>query len=142
MACGIPPTCQEGILTEEKVRRIALPEDGSVKSIADSSTCCEPIIRVWVHSHTVEQKCDDAFQRLTREEPKVEPPEDREPRHELLTIAEACTALRISRSKLFEVKRSGDLAVIKIGHRTFIRREELDRFISAAQVQPSGRKRS
>lgn len=52
----------------------------------------------------------------------------------LLTVEEALEYLRISRSKLHQMVRSGELAAIKFGRRTLFRRAALDALISAHET--------
>lgn len=44
---------------------------------------------------------------------------------DLLTVREAHEELRVSRRKLFQLIRDGDLRVVKLGGRTLVEREEL-----------------
>jgi excisionase family DNA binding protein len=46
----------------------------------------------------------------------------------LLTINEACQALRIGRTALYAAIKSGALAAKKLGSRTLITSDELERF--------------
>jgi excisionase family DNA binding protein len=48
---------------------------------------------------------------------------------DLLTIREAHEELRVSRRKLFQLIRDGELAAVKLGGRTLVEREELRRLI-------------
>jgi len=48
----------------------------------------------------------------------------------LLPIPDACRALGISRSKLYELISAGDLSVRKIGRKTVIPRENLTSFVA------------
>lgn len=44
---------------------------------------------------------------------------------DLLTVREAYEELRVSRRKLFQMIRDGELRVVRLGRRTFIERDEL-----------------
>lgn len=46
----------------------------------------------------------------------------------MLTIPEASEALRISKSKLYQLVGEGKLRIRKIGHRSLIARDDLERF--------------
>lgn len=52
----------------------------------------------------------------------------------LLTVEEAMTVLRISRSKLHQMVRDGELAAVKFGRRTLFRRAALDALISSHET--------
>ena len=52
-----------------------------------------------------------------------------------LEVLEAAKWLRISRALLYRRIRTGQIAVIKDGHRTFISVAELQRYASATQGQ-------
>lgn len=47
-----------------------------------------------------------------------------------LPIPDACRALGIGRSKLYELIAAGDLSICKIGRKTLIPREDLTSFAS------------
>lgn len=47
-----------------------------------------------------------------------------------LTIRTACDRLSVSRTRLYELIGSGDIAAIKIGRRTMILEAEIARFLS------------
>ncbi|WP_433683349.1 helix-turn-helix domain-containing protein [Nocardia sp. CA-119907] len=47
----------------------------------------------------------------------------------LLTVAEACARLRISRSNLYNLIHQRELATVKIGRRRFVPAGETDRYI-------------
>lgn len=49
----------------------------------------------------------------------------------LLTVEEALEHLRISRSKLHQLVRGGEIAAVKFGRRTLFRASALQRFIEA-----------
>ena len=51
----------------------------------------------------------------------------------LLTVAEACTRLRVSRWTIYELIKSGELQPIHIRTRTLFAPSELDRYLSAQQ---------
>lgn len=55
-------------------------------------------------------------------------------RHEVLTAAEACDVLRISRPTLYRHIAAGKLNALKVGARTVFRADELRRFINADPV--------
>lgn len=48
-----------------------------------------------------------------------------------LNIPEACSFLRVSRSRLYEFFSEGKIRTHKLGTRTLIQREELDRFLDS-----------
>lgn len=50
--------------------------------------------------------------------------------HELLTMSEAMAITRLSRPTLYRYAAAGSLTLTKFGGRTFIRSEELERFIA------------
>ena len=54
-------------------------------------------------------------------------------RKQLLAISDFCDAYSVSRSKAYELLRSGDLMAVKFGKRTYIRPE--DAAIWASQLQ-------
>ena len=45
------------------------------------------------------------------------------------TINEACTALGIGRTSLYELVKSGELTLVKVAGRSLIRRDELERLL-------------
>lgn len=49
----------------------------------------------------------------------------------LLTVVEAMGELKVSRSKLYALANSGKLKLVKLGRKTFVSRDELDRFIAS-----------
>lgn len=49
----------------------------------------------------------------------------------MLSILEAARFLGIGRSTIYEVIKQGRLPVRKLGRRTLVRRDDLDRFIDA-----------
>lgn len=51
---------------------------------------------------------------------------------ELLTLREAGGILKRSRSAMYLMLGRGDLAAVKIGAKTLIKRSELERFLAAA----------
>lgn len=51
---------------------------------------------------------------------------------ELYTVKEAADVLRRGKTALYELLGRGEIAAVKIGSRTLIKRSELDRFLSAA----------
>lgn len=56
----------------------------------------------------------------------------------LLTIPEAISALRISRTHFFRLKRQGVIADMRLGHRTLIPSREITRLIAERYHPPSG----
>lgn len=50
-------------------------------------------------------------------------------RSRLLTIPEACTALRLSRWSVYQLLHRRDLASIKIGRRRFVTAAEIERYV-------------
>lgn len=56
------------------------------------------------------------------------------PVDQLLTVEEAMSVLRISRSKLHQMVRGGELAAVKFGRRTLFRRAALDALISSHET--------
>jgi excisionase family DNA binding protein len=52
----------------------------------------------------------------------------------LLTVEEALQYLRISRSKLHQMVRKGELAAVKFGRRTLFRKAALDALITAHET--------
>lgn len=65
---------------------------------------------------------------------------------ELYTIKEAGGVLKRSRSAMYLMLGRGDLAAVKIGAKTLIKRSELERFLAAAPkavvLGPAGRGRA
>jgi len=62
--------------------------------------------------------------------------QDRQPETtRLLTVAEACARLRISKSALYDLIRSGRLATIRIGRRRLIPATALDVLIERLQAE-------
>lgn len=53
----------------------------------------------------------------------------------LLTVTEAAERLRVSRSLLYLEMNRGRLKVVKIGHLTRIREEELERYVRANESE-------
>ena len=51
--------------------------------------------------------------------------------HEVLTVAETCQLLRISRPTFYRLLAAGRLTSRKVGARTIVRTDELRRFLSA-----------
>jgi excisionase family DNA binding protein len=49
------------------------------------------------------------------------------------TINEACTALGIGRTSLYELVKSGELTLVKVAGRSLIRRAELERLLGLNQ---------
>lgn len=50
------------------------------------------------------------------------------------SVEEACTAIGIRPTKFFELVRSGTLQTFKIGRRTLVHVDELNRFVAQAQL--------
>jgi excisionase family DNA binding protein len=48
----------------------------------------------------------------------------------LLTVKEACERLRISRATLYNLVRKGKVTIVKIGGKSLIREEDIDRLIA------------
>jgi excisionase family DNA binding protein len=48
----------------------------------------------------------------------------------LLTIPEACAAVRVGRTKLYQLLNSGEIKAVKIGKKTLISMCELNKFIN------------
>lgn len=48
---------------------------------------------------------------------------------EVLSVREACLALRMGKAKLYEYIRTGELVSFKVGSRRLIRRSDLDAFL-------------
>jgi excisionase family DNA binding protein len=55
---------------------------------------------------------------------------------ELLTVDETIRVLRLGRTRVNEMLRGGELPSIKIGHRRFVRRTDLERFLEAYEYCP------
>ncbi len=55
------------------------------------------------------------------------------------TPKEACEALRIGRTKLYELLSSGELKAVALGRKTLIVRQELERFVEALPPIPLAR---
>lgn len=55
----------------------------------------------------------------------------------LLTIPEACERLRISRATLYSLVKKGELAFVKVGGKSLIQEDAIDRLIArSTAVQP------
>lgn len=52
----------------------------------------------------------------------------------VLTVAEACEALRVSRTTFYRLLRAGKLKSIHLGRRRLVRPEELERLLQAAET--------
>lgn len=50
---------------------------------------------------------------------------------QLYTVPEVLGRLRTSRTKFYELVRTGQLSTVKIGSRTYVRADELARFIGS-----------
>ncbi len=55
------------------------------------------------------------------------------------TPKEACEALRIGRTKLYELLSTGELKAVALGRKTLIVRQELERFLEALPPIPLAR---
>ena len=55
----------------------------------------------------------------------------------LLTVDETIRVLRLGRTRVNGLLRAGELPSIKIGHRRFVRRKDLERFLEAHEYRPS-----
>ncbi len=58
---------------------------------------------------------------------------------QLLTVKEACTRLRISRATLYNLVKRGTLAFVKIGGKSLIRDDTIDRLIAQETSPPAQR---
>jgi excisionase family DNA binding protein len=56
----------------------------------------------------------------------------------LLTPAEAAAALRVGRSTLFELLRTGDVESVKIGHLRRVPVQALERYVARLRESPAG----
>ena len=54
----------------------------------------------------------------------------------LLTVDETIRVLRLGRTRVNKILRGGELPSIKIGHRRFVRRIDLERFLDAHEYRP------
>lgn len=61
---------------------------------------------------------------------------DIQEQQELLTVDETIRVLRLGRTRVNEMLRAGKLPSIKIGHRRFVRRIDLERFLYAHEYRP------
>jgi excisionase family DNA binding protein len=61
--------------------------------------------------------------------------------HQLLTIAEAATLLRLKQATLRAWVLHHRIAYVKLGRRVFIRRSDLDALVAASIVQAQPRER-
>lgn len=57
----------------------------------------------------------------------------------LLTVKEVCERLRISRATLYNLVRKGELAFVKIGGKSLISEDDVDRLIAQATRTPPKR---
>jgi excisionase family DNA binding protein len=55
---------------------------------------------------------------------------------ELLTITEFCEASNLGRTRVYELLQSGELKAVKIGRRTFIRREDMQAWLAGLSTYP------
>lgn len=58
---------------------------------------------------------------------------------QLLTVKETCTRLRISRATLYNLVKQGILTFVKIGGKSLIREEAIDRLIAQETSAPKAR---
>jgi len=72
-------------------------------------------------------------EKITRKRPKRE---HARPDQIAYTPLEACEALRIGRTKLYELLGSGALSAIALGGKTLIKRDELLRFVDSLPQIP------
>ncbi|MCJ2065824.1 helix-turn-helix domain-containing protein [Methylobacterium sp. J-088] len=52
----------------------------------------------------------------------------------LLSVSEACALLGIKRTRFYELLKGHQLSAVKLGCRTFVRSDELERFIEALET--------
>lgn len=57
----------------------------------------------------------------------------------LLSVAEACSFLGIKRTQFYKLLGQGRLNAVKLGRRTLVRTDELQRFIDALATSPTRR---
>ena len=55
---------------------------------------------------------------------------------ELLTIKDFCEATNLGRTHVYHLLKRGEIKAIKIGRRTFIRREDIQTWISGLAAYP------
>lgn len=55
----------------------------------------------------------------------------------LLSVAEACSLLGIRRTQFYKLLGRGQLKALKLGRRTLVRTDELQRFIDTLAIGPS-----
>ena len=55
---------------------------------------------------------------------------------ELLTVNETIGVLRLGRTRVNEMLRSGELPSLKLGRRRLVRRMDLERFLEACEYRP------
>ena len=60
---------------------------------------------------------------------------------QLLTVKESCARLRISRATLYNLVKKGKLAFVKIGGKSLIRDDAIDRLIAQETSSPGRRVR-
>ena len=56
--------------------------------------------------------------------------------HDLLTVDETIRVLRLGRTRVNEILRSGELPSYKLGRRRLVRRQDLERFLKAHEYVP------
>ena len=56
--------------------------------------------------------------------------------HDLLTVDETIRALRLGRTRVNEILRSGDLVSYKLGRRRLIRRKDIDAWLERHKAVP------
>jgi len=71
-----------------------------------------------------------AIPPLNKDAPMTAPSHDT-----MLTIPEACAALRVSRGFIYTLQKRGALELVKLGRAARIRRSDVDRLIQAGAAQ-------
>lgn len=56
---------------------------------------------------------------------------------ELMTIGDFCEATNLGRTHVYQLLKRGEVKAIKIGRRTFIRREDVQTWISGLSMYPA-----
>jgi len=79
--------------------------------------------------------CETLFSRRIRPTMTKQPtpPGPGIPRHDLATVLDVCSRLKISRSKLYSLMDQGRLRYLNIGRCRRIREAEIDRFIAGLE---------
>ena len=57
---------------------------------------------------------------------------------QLLTVDEVIRVLRLGRTRVNEMLRSGDLPLLKIGRRRLVRAQDVERFLEAHEYRTGG----